>query len=675
MFLRECRTSVSALKGIGTVAASTLAGLGVTQVRHFLEYYPRRYLDRMKTVPFSLFQSAEVNTKAVVTARDYIFFKGRKVLKVYLRDESANAVLVCFGRNFLENKLVQDTEILVAGRFQYKFGEIQSSAFDFELADENPGRFRKILPVYPLSGKLTQGIIRSAMKSAVDEYARFLENEIPAHLRQKYSLIEKAEALKQIHFPENSGLLDKAVYTLKFEELFFNQLALGRRALSVKTRGPAPEFKGGLYKKVVSSLPFELTGDQIKAINEIKNDLGGGMNRLLQGDVGSGKTLIALLCCCFIIENKGQCAFMAPTELLAEQHALNASDLLSPKGINVAYLTGGTNSAGRRQLLKALENGDIDLLVGTHSLFSDDLKYCDLRLIVIDEQQRFGVEQKKRLIEKSPNPDILLMTATPIPRTLALTVFGDLEISTVREMPGGRKPVITHLARQGNEKKVYDFVDRELRAGRQAYFVYPLLAESGNADLKAAETMAEELSKRYPDFNCGLAHGKLKDEEKSEVMRAFKNKEIQVLVATSVVEVGVDVANATCMVIEHAERFGLSALHQLRGRVGRSGLQSYAFLVYGKVLNEDGKSRLKIMKQSSDGFKIAEEDLKIRGPGELLGIKQSGYIPFKIADMVEDLELLLKCRDLCGEILACDPGLIGPRHSLLREALNKNLDD
>ena len=430
-------------------------------------------------------------------------------------------------------------------------------------------------------------------------------------------------------------------------------------------------FSNTFFDKIIKSLPVKLTADQITSVEEIKNDLGTGMHRLLQGDVGSGKTLVALLAASLVVEKGWQTALMAPTELLARQHAAGAAEMLSPFGINVAYISGGITTPQKRNLLNALTEGEINIIVGTHALFSESMVYKNLRLIIIDEQQRFGVDQRAKLIEKSKNPDLLLMTATPIPRTLALTAFGDLETTTIRTMPEGRKPVITHLARQGNEEKVYTFVEKELKAGHQAYFVYPLLEESKSLDIKAAETMAEHLSQRYPDFTCGLVHGRLKEEEKNRIMKAFKANEIQILAATSVVEVGVDIANASCMVIEHAERFGLSALHQLRGRVGRSKLQSYAFLVYSNKLSDDGKARLKIMKETTDGFKIAEEDLKIRGPGELMGAKQSGYIPFKLADIVTDAALVMETRETVKLILKADPGLLKPEHVILREVLNK----
>jgi ATP-dependent DNA helicase RecG len=394
------------------------------------------------------------------------------------------------------------------------------------------------------------------------------------------------------------------------------------------------------------------------------------MGRLLQGDVGSGKTLVAFLACLEAIETGGQAALMAPTELLARQHAQTAARLLEPLGVRLAFLSGAIDDAARPPLLAALKAGEVDLVLGTHALFSDEVEYRSLRLAVVDEQHRFGVLQRLALGRKGPLPDLLMMTATPIPRTLALTVFGDLAVSTIRTLPPGRKPIETHLARKGNETKVYDYVRRLLEAGRQAYFVYPLIGASERLELKNAEAMFEELSKViYPGFKVGLIHSRLKEEEKRATMEAFSRGELSILVATSVVEVGVDVPNAAAMVVEHAERFGLAALHQLRGRVGRGSEQSYCFLVYAEPLTEDGKARLKAMLGTTDGFLLAEEDLRIRGPGELTGTVQSGSLRLTIADPARDLAVLERAREDAFAIVEADPGLLSVENSVVREVL------
>jgi ATP-dependent DNA helicase RecG len=394
------------------------------------------------------------------------------------------------------------------------------------------------------------------------------------------------------------------------------------------------------------------------------------MARLLQGDVGCGKTLVSFLAGLREVEKGGQVAIMAPTELLARQHAENAARILEPLGLRPAFLTGNIKTTGRSQLLKNLAAGDIDIVVGTHALFSKDVQYHTLRLVVVDEQHRFGVVQRQAIMAKGEHPDLLMMSATPIPRTLALTVFGDMDVSLIRDLPPGRKPIQTHLARESNEAKVYDFVHNKLAAGQQAYFVYPLIEANESKGLKDAESMAARLAQQvFPEYPTALVHSKLDEEEKRTIMEAFRQGKIRVLVATSVVEVGVDVPNASCMVIEHAERFGLAALHQLRGRVGRGVAQSYCFLVYSDELTEEGKTRLKVMLENSDGFVIAEADLKLRGPGQIAGTEQSGYLTLGIADPVRDAAVLERARTDAFAILERDPELLLREHRCIAQVL------
>jgi ATP-dependent DNA helicase RecG len=441
----------------------------------------------------------------------------------------------------------------------------------------------------------------------------------------------------------------------------------------------APPFTP-LQQRLLERLPFKLTEGQHAAVLEINRDMDSAypMARLLQGDVGSGKTLVSFLAALKAIETEagGQAAIMAPTELLARQHAENAARLFEPLGVRIAFLTGNIKASGRTQLLKNLASGAVDIAVGTHALFSKNVVYKDLRFVVIDEQHRFGVLQRQAIMTKGELPDLLMMSATPIPRTLALTVFGDMEVSVIRDMPPGRKPVRTHLASQTSEARVYDFIHGQLAAGRQAYFVYPLI-ESGEhtADIKDAETMASYLSREvFPQYATALIHSKIDEDTKRTIMEDFRRGVTRVLVATSVVEVGVDVPNATCMVIEHAERFGLSALHQLRGRVGRGAEQSYCFLVYsgdGSELSEDGKQRLKVMKESTDGFVIAEEDLRLRGPGQIAGVEQSGYISLSIADPLRDAAVLEKARAAAFAMLESDSALLQAEHRCVAEVLTR----
>jgi ATP-dependent DNA helicase RecG len=639
---------------------------------------------------------------------------GKQDLKVYVEDTSARGVLVCFNRPFMKNQLLQGKYYWLWGSFQYKFGEIQSANFEAEALPEetlyealqDPAssllnkalsrHFGRILPVYPLSEGLTQSMLRRFIEQALRCYAEPLEDEVPGYLIQQHQLLPKSQAIRAIHFPHSPEELEQARKTLIYEELFYLEVLIGtraqdRRATERVQRSPGvPGSRSGawlpLQQDLLERLPFSLTKGQAEVMSAINRDMDGPhpMARLLQGDVGSGKTLVSFLAALRAVELGGQAALMAPTELLARQHEENAARLLEPLGIRVAFLTGNLKAKGRAPLLKRLSAGDIDLVVGTHALFSKDVEYHQLRLVVIDEQHRFGVLQRQAIMSKGDHPDLLMMSATPIPRTLALTIFGDLDIAIIRDLPPGRKPVKTHLARESNEAKVYDFVRKELAAGRQAYFVYPLIEADERKSLKDAQSMATRLAQQvFPQYPVALIHSKLDEEEKRHTMEAFRSGAIRILVATSVVEVGVDVPNATCMVIEHAERFGLSALHQLRGRVGRGETQSYCFLVYSDSqtgdtstqpasgLTDDGKARLKVMLENTDGFVIAEEDLKLRGPGQITGTEQSGYLPLEIADPLRDASLLEQARLDAFAMLEQDPTLLKPEHRPVAQVLSR----
>ncbi|MDC7228214.1 MAG: ATP-dependent DNA helicase RecG [Spirochaetales bacterium] len=696
MFQAELKQPVSRLQGIGPKTTSVLSSAGIITIDDILKHYPRTYEDRSRITGFApalkTNEAVLINTPALITGQEFFGRPPKQTLKVMLEDASGiPASLVCFGRNFLADKLIPGRIIILYGSFQNRFNELQSSAFEFELLppettfDEAPEAasalpdFGRILPVYPLTAGLSQKMMRKAIAHALDEWAVNIETELPESIRRRYGLMTKPVALRQIHFPDNETDRETAEKTLKFEELFHFQLAAARRSYKRKSaRKPgatAAGFSTGngrLEAELLGKLGFKLTAAQMRVLEEIKADISSEspMSRMLQGDVGSGKTLVAFIAALQTVERGGQTAFMAPTELLARQHADNASKLLTPLGLRIALLTGGVKAEQRRHLLEALSAGEIDLVIGTHALFGENVAFKQLSLIIIDEQHRFGVMQRLALSGKNSTADLLLMTATPIPRTLAMTVFGDLDVSTIDELPPGRTPVETHLAAIGNERKVYDFVRRELSAGRQAYFVYPLISRSDKSSLKDAESMFEALRTRhFSGFTVGLIHSRLDEKTKKDIMDRFRAGDIQIIAATSVVEVGVDVPNATCMIIEHAERFGLSALHQLRGRVGRGEHQSYAFLVYSEDLTETGTARLKIMKQSTDGFYIAEEDLKIRGPGDLSGAAQSGFLPFNIANLNTDFELLKTARTAASDLVKTDAGLLQPENSAMRRLL------
>lgn len=673
MFLRELTQDVRILRGTGPATLRALDNLGIHTVADLLLHLPRDYEDKTKPVPFSRFAEGKVYTTAQVLRHEWFGFGRMRTLKIIVADGSGEAALLCFNRPFLEQMAPVGSTVQVYGKFQFKYGEIQSSAFEIQRVDGDIRPESTLSPVYALSEHLNQMALRKMIRLALSKFAPHIEDEIPPSLRSAHSLPSKSEALRAIHFPSSWEEAKRAHDMLAYEELFYFQLGIAlrmhsRRAKVIERRASP----GVLARQMRERLPYALTDDQESVLREIVEDMHRPypMARLLQGDVGSGKTIVAILAALYAVERGGQVAIMAPTELLARQHATIAAHLVEPLGVRLAFVTGSVSSAARPPLLAALKNGEIDIAIGTHALFSDDVSFKNLELVIIDEQQRFGVLQRIALYKKGHVPDFLMMTATPIPRSLALTFFGDLQVSTIRHLPPGRKPVVTHLAHEDRRRSVYEFTREKLKEGRQAYFVYPVISGSERLDLRDAESMASHLAKEvFPEFQVGLLHSRLGDEAKMEVMTKFAAGELSVLVATTVVEVGVDVPNATVMVIEHAERFGLSALHQLRGRIGRGSHQGYCFLVYSKDLTEEGRLRLKALYETTDGFAIAEEDLKIRGPGDMLGIEQSGDLRLTIADMRTDFELLKQARRDAFAVIESDPALSEPDHEVIRQVL------
>ena len=679
MYLSELTELVSTLPGIGKRGAELFAGLGVGTIGELLTHVPRAYEDRLTLRTFGdAAPEGWVNTVADVVAHDFVGRKG--ILKIYVRDSTGVAALMCFNRNYLETKLPPGSRVRIAGRFSHRFGDLQSSGFDFEPVDAATGRFERLIPLYPLTEGLTNAKVVAATASALQTYGPRIDDELPPGLVESRELLPKAEALWKLHTPLTLQEAEAARRRLAYDELLLLQLGLARHRLDRGRDGTKKprRLPRSLMGRLLSQLPFRLTADQATTLEEIISDLQEPlpMSRLLQGDVGSGKTIVALLSALPYIELGYQAVLMAPTELLARQHAEKAAELLGPLGLEVAFLTSSVESARRTGLLEAIAAGRAQLVVGTHALFSEGVEYRQLRYVIVDEQQRFGVMQRRALVSKAAEPDLLMMTATPIPRTLAMTVFGDMNVSAIHSMPPGRRPVETHLTRLGNEQKVYDRVRRELEKGRQAYFVYPLIEHSEQSRLRNAEEMAAFLSTEvYPGRRIALIHSRIDEADKERRMQAFYRGDVDVLVATSVVEVGVDVPNATCMVVEHAERFGLSALHQLRGRVGRGLEQSYAFLIYAEPLTPEAKERLKVMHQENDGYVIAEEDLRIRGPGDVAGLRQSGFLRFRVADVATDLELMNQSRKDAFAVLEIDPGLVGLSHQGLRKMLLATEDE
>lgn len=709
MLIGEIQTPVSNLYGAGKTTVEQLNRLGVSTVGDLLRLWPRAWEDRSRYNTLSEWNTFhKLNVPVTVMDQQWFGYGRMKTLKLIVCDsEGTRGELACFNRPFLEKSFPEGTKALVYGSFSVKYGSIQSSSFDIEQYDTAE---RRVLPVYPLTQGLTQTKLRKLIEQALNSYARGIDSELPADVLNKYGYPDKRTVLFAMHRPASMQEAENARTALIFEEFFIYEAAVGMRALErrgVLPRTPGAKGQGSVFsaqtadgdgqaaedgqatavqagasegavqsveplqytysplqKELLSRLPFTLTADQQTVTAEINADLDGTAPaaRLIQGDVGSGKTLVAFLACLKVIEGGGQAALMAPTELLARQHADNAAKLLEPLGVRLAFLTGNLKAAGRSQLLQQLASGNIDLIIGTHALFSAQTLYKNLRMVVIDEQHRFGVLQRSAIIQKGIDsgkkaPHFLMMSATPIPRTLALSMFGDLDISVIKTMPPGRKPVITYVAPESKAEKVYYFIGQDILAGKQAYFVYPIIEDSETLSLKSAEDMFAELTRDFPNHRLALLHSKVPEDEARAIMQEFRSGAIHILVATSVIEVGVDVPNATCMVIEHADRFGLSALHQLRGRIGRGSDQSYCFLLYGKNITETGMARLKVMASTTDGFVIAEEDLKLRGPGDIGGIEQSGYCGFELADPIRDFALLEKARIAAFEMLAAQRGL------------------
>ncbi len=674
MYRSDLKDSVTKLKGVGKAIANDYKRLGITTCFDLINLKPRAYDDRTQECTLSSLvreEKHELICQIQIISHTY-FGQGSKVgqtLKVIAQDrEGKRLSLLCFGRNFLERKLYPGSVWYFVGQVMYNNYEWQSSSFEVYNSAEQAG-IGRLLPIYPLSGNLTQKIVINNISTILSEH-RF-EDELPEEIRTKFHLFSTDRALRQLHFPTSTELQKVAYKTLAFTELFYLQLEI-RRNLKPNTNRYTDVKPSRLEQKLISALPFSLTESQQKVIKEIRSDLkNGDMNRLLEGDVGAGKTLVAWLSSLYAIEQGGQVAFMAPTELLARQHAENAAKLLEPLGIRLAFITGDVKGKGRNLLLEALKKGEIDIAIGTHALFSKDVHFKNLSYIIIDEQHRFGVEQRDALLEKAKRPNLLMMSATPIPRSLALTLYSDAAISTIDTLPSGRKPIITYLVKDSNRSKMYTSVGVEFKRGHQAYFVYPKIGDEegndyGNTELRDVYQMAEFLKEQYPGVPAALIHSKLPEEEKQQILKDFRDKKLMYLVSTSVIEVGIDVPDATCMVIEHADHFGLAALHQLRGRVGRSSLQSYCFLVFGENVTEDAGKRLRCMKENTDGFYIAEQDLAIRGPGDISGLEQSGFLRLNFASIVNDANILKYASIEAKRLFMEDPGLIKGENAMVR---------
>jgi ATP-dependent DNA helicase RecG len=674
-------SEVRYLKGVGPKYASLLAKAGVTTVLDLLYYVPRRYTDWSRICRID---DLRIGDRVTVLARVLscdLTRRGRKqVFVAALEDDSGTIVARWFNAPYLKTVLKKGTRVVLSGevRFDRFARRSEFASPSFEVLDENEAKelvhAGRIVPEYSQVGELSGRRIRRFVKTAIDCCVGRVVDPLPEGVRRRRSLPGLREALGEVHFPPSLERAERARSRLAYEEFFLFQIIIGlrKRRSAEDRRAVRFEWDQGAHGRFLEALPFSLTRAQERVLREIREDMTSPrvMHRLLQGDVGSGKTVVAAAAMHQVVANGYQAAIMAPTEILAEQHYRGIADLLGALGVTVVLLRGGMRGSERGEALGAIEDGSAEVIVGTHALIQEGTSFRKLGLAVIDEQHRFGVVQRAALREKGASPDTLVMTATPIPRTLALTVYGDLDVSTLDELPPGREPVVTAVRDDAARGKVYGFLRDEIAKGRQVFVVYPLVEESEKVDLAAATKMHEELSREvFPDVEVGLVHGRMKPDEKDAVMERFKAGGIGLLVATTVVEVGVDVPNATVMVIEHAERFGLAQLHQLRGRVGRGGGRSYCVLMVGRGAGDEARERIQVLADTNDGFVIAEKDLEIRGPGEFLGVRQHGLPRFSVADIAHDSRLLVEARDDALGFIESDPEMSGPEARLIRKAI------
>ncbi len=687
------------IKGIGPRRAEMLADeINIHTVGALLEYYPRDYIDRSKMVEIYNVGRREdgepetIQGKVVNHVTTPPVTKGRKSIgKVSIYDGTGVAILVNFGRRigYIKSILPVDTEVVISGKFTRRYNETQTTDYEFEVFDEeNLIHTKRIVPKYPLTAKLTAKMLRTAVRNALNEHGDNIPEILPLQLRHRHQLIDRQQAINEIHFPSSEAHRQAAQRRLAFDEFFLLSLGMEMRK-DDRTSQNGIQFEvestlqnsDSLIRKFVDSLPFKLTNAQKRVFKEIREDMQSKrvMNRLIQGDVGSGKTAVAAMALLCAIENGYQGALMVPTEILAEQHYQNLSTLLAPLGVKVVLLKSDLRKSEREEALTAITDGTANLIIGTQALIQEGVDFHKLGLVIIDEQHRFGVMQRATLRGKAKSgnaaeqlsPDVLVMTATPIPRTLSLTIYGDLNVSVIDEMPPGRQKIETQWIKEKDRTEFYAKLEKEVLRGKQVYIVYPLVEESEKLEeLKAATSMAEHIQNDvFPHLRVGLLHGQMKSAEKQEVMSSFNAREIDILVATTVIEVGIDVPNATLMVIENAERFGLAQLHQLRGRVGRGSDKSFCYLI-ATPKTDEAYRRIQVMVRSNNGFEIAEEDLNIRGPGEFFGTRQSGIPNFKIANIISDAALLETAKKEAMQLVKNDPQLRDSEHQLMKQMLN-----
>ncbi|TYB30927.1 MAG: ATP-dependent DNA helicase RecG [Candidatus Mcinerneyibacterium aminivorans] len=649
--------NVQYVKGVGPKNSKKLQRLDIDSVLDLLFYIPYEYEDRRnikKTTEAEIGQSQSFIVQ-IGNISSYRTRSGKKIYSVFAYDNYGSITLTWFNNpKYLFKKLDDDKYYFVFGEVKVYGRELQIVHPEIVEYEKGLKQIKSLLPIYHLTEGLTQNYMRKIVRKAFDKYLKYVEDPFPESFTEKHQLMDLKKAIKNIHFPKNNELKQKSRKRIIFGEfLAFNYIMEKRKALRKKVKKEPYTVDKEKKQKFVNNLPFELTKAQKKVIREMEKDLTGKnvMYRLLQGDVGSGKTVVAAYLIYIAFYNNKQSAFMAPTTILVNQHYENIKKYLQPLGVKIGLLTGSVSEKKKKEIVSAVKNGTIDLLIGTHALIYDRVEFNELDLVLIDEQHKFGVKQRKDLKNKGENPHYLIMTATPIPRSTALVYYGDTEISIIDEMPEGRKEIKTGIRYEKDRIKMYEFLKKEINKNNQIYVVYPLIEENDELDLKSAESMYKEFVEYFGEEEVALLHGRMKDDKKRKIMTKFSNNEISILVSTTVIEVGVDSPNATVLVVEHPERFGLAQLHQLRGRVGRSDKQSYCILFISSKINEETFERLKKFSQTSDGFKIAKMDLKARGSGKLLGKMQHGALDFKIGNVIENRKLFLKTKKIAQKMI------------------------
>ncbi len=664
---------VKYIKGVGPNRVQLLNKLGIFTLRDLITYYPRTYEDRSKPKAIAeCVNGEEVLIEGIACGRvAEVRLKGKTMQRLLVRDETGSCTITWFNQSYLKNKFEAGEKYKFYGKITNNFGKITmtSPVFDEKQKNFNTG---KIIPLYPLTYQLSQNVLRKIMEAGLVEVEGKLQETLPMHMLEEYGLEEINEAARQIHFPKELKDFERARKRLVFEELLSTQLALITLKNSYQSEGEGIQFdKNVKMSEVIHQLPFQLTKAQLRVLEEIDSNMEAktSMNRLLQGDVGSGKTVVAMCAAYKAVKCGYQAAIMAPTAILATQHLENFQKMLEELNIKCELLISGISKKKKEQLLERLAKGEIDILIGTHAIIEENVVFKNLGLVVTDEQHRFGVKQRTKIAEKGENPDVLVMTATPIPRTLALILYGDLDISIIDELPPNRKKIETFAVNKKMTERVNGFIEQQIKEGRQAYIVCPLVEEDEESDLKSVEKLYETYQKEiFPQYRVDYIHGKMRPKQKDEIMERFKLGEIDILISTTVIEVGVDVPNSNIMVVENAERFGLAQLHQLRGRVGRGDYQSYCVLKY-EGRSETLKERMKVMCSTNDGFIISEKDLELRGSGDFFGTVQHGLPEFKIANLFEDMPILKSVQGIATQILKDDPKLEKEENVLLKNLI------